>query len=773
MDAITSEVYASVKLAATKFSCDELQKAIEMPDFKQLDRTKQSEILAKALVDAILVSENPSAANVKCLLDNGADPNGLPDGDRGGPLKYAYVVLEESQTKDLIIDLLLRAKASLTETLTLSLLDDAVKANDAKYVTRFLQSGAKPTEHTVLLAGALPEPHTIKKLLLQHLNAPIPKELKDVKAPTAEDFEWPTLDEIKQPEQTTTVSEELKKIMEDPILIRSNSIAPYFVTTQPDGNIVLKGNTARYASQLIELGAKWNPDQESWEIPTDAVEQAHKIVKIRYSAPVTRIEVGPSTHYKELDTEYYADALFKLGGRVWPSVYHYTAVKKYKLTPDEKKRLMDSSSISKAKDIVKGKLINRKYRPAEQDSAFFKATRAKIMQNILIRTKLMYTYVPIVSVNSSDADGYPGNTLGRHLETIRKELEDGGDSEKSIAESAKNSGLKSNNLVLAPYNKKYDVIRGNPDPETIEKIVQLGAYKTSDGRTVRGHLNTKLRGGKGWLIPVERRADTERFIFTTLPDSSKFRISAIEWIREKSRRLLKTAYIFAVIKNKEDPVVNPEAILFTVKDVYSCVDYVTTEFGIPNSEYIEMIEEFAEDKKIKVTSEAITLLWGIVGKMFQQLASTGINSYTDFRRSVATVDDCVERFAVPTTTGLSDEESLFLGGFNRLYKAFLDTQLPNTNKACMGAIAILLKMDGYRTIRGTYDAKIKEIGEQSEDILLMRTLTFKNVHVDKVVKFLKEIPLKCKILVLIALEYYINLTGEQKKKITKRLKVIY
>jgi hypothetical protein len=367
--------------------------------------------------------------------------------------------------------------------------------------------------------------------------------------------------------------------------------------------------------------------------------------------------------------------------------------------------------------------------------------------------------------------------LGKHLETIRGELErdaDAADQSSASTKSITTSGIRSNNLVLAPYNKKYDVIRGNPDSETIEKIVQLGAYKTTDGRTVRGHLNTKLRGGKGWLIPIERRPDVEKFIFTTLPDSNKFRISAIEWVLKKAKRLLKTAYIFAIIKNKDDPAVNPEAILFTVKDVYSCIDCVTTEFGVPNAEFIEAIEEFAKDKRMKVTSETITLIWGVVGKMFQEMISkSGVNGYDDFRRSIATVDEAIDKFAVAGISGLSDKETLFLGGFDRLYKAFLNTQLPNANKACMGAIAILLKMGGYRAVRAVYDTKITAIGEQSEDILLLRTLTFKNVHVDKVVGHLKQLPLRCKILVLVALEHYLGMPVEKQKKITKRLKVMF
>lgn len=772
MNSSTSDIYASIRLATTKFSCNELQKNMETPDFKKLDDKIKTELLTKALIDTILVSECANASNIKYLIDNGADPNGLPD-ERGGPLKYAYIL--DTNTKDIILKLLLDSKASVNENLSKSLLEDAIRAHDLKYIARFISAGAIPTDNMLKIEGLTPE---IKKTLLLSMDLAVPKDLKEVKAIDVKDFEWPTLDDVKIPVEQSVYKEELKKIIEEPILIKTSNVPPYFEPTI-DGKMLLKGNTVKYVLDLIEAGAKWNQDQEAWEISDNILEQVHKIVKLPYSVPVTRIEVGPSTHYQELDTEYYSDALFRLGGKTWPSVFHYIATKKYLINDDEKKKILESASVEKVKEIVNGKIINKKYRPENITSSFYKATKAKIVQNILIHTKLIHTTVPIVCINSSDSDGYPSNILGKHLEKIRRELrkEHANSSDDITANSADNvtktEELRSNNLVLSSYNKKYDVIRGNPDSETIEKIVQLGAYKTTDGRMVKGHLNAKLRGGKGWLVPIERRKDVEQFIFTTLPDSDKFRISAIKWILQKTKHLIKTAYIFATIKNKEDPVVNPAAILFTVKDVYRCVECVTTKFGIPDAKYIKSVEEYANKKKIKVTSEAITLLWGIVGKLFEHmvLESRNINSYSDFNKVLADIDEHIEKFAVPPIQGLSDEETLFLTNFKRLFKALLGTQLPNIDKACMGAIAILLKMGGYRAIRSIYDSKIGEIGMQTEDILLLRTLTFKNVHVDIAVKQLKYLPLKCKIIVLIALEYYIGLPNKQ--KVTNRLKILY
>lgn len=853
--------YIELKSVATQSSFEDL--CDELNGLKTLDVDERKCVLTRVLVDVILVAENPSATNVKCLLEHSADANGL-DEDRGGPLKYAYLI-----GLDMIIELLLEHSAD--PNLGNGVLEDAVKRCDGKYVARFLKAGAKPRMDMVDslvedsaasgLAESLMNKRIQKTLLLAISgaekstdNIELPERLKssDIKVLTFDEFapypdtktlrssiashpnpliattngvdastagidgktvvmttiggtivmdqryqsnndtdsetqcEWgEDIDSTQPHRQSGSGSgsgEHTKTIVrvDEPIRI-AKDVEPYFVA-KDSTTTYLKGDVKHHIVELVPRFA-WDATEEAWIIPNADLDDVYSILGFAYAPIVTRIEVGPTTPYRELDTDFYLETgLFTLRRQVWPSVFHYIAIRRYLITPDDARRIRGASSVAEVRRIVREKPLNKRFKLDH----FYDATRAKIQQNVFIKTKLKYSPsgLPIVCINTVDVEGYLGNALGRFLERLRAEIiaadnVNGSDETISITKAIDSIPKRQhNNLMVTSYNKKYDVIRGDADSVIVEKLRRLGSYRTPNGlHVVKGHANARLRGGKGWLVPKERRSDVDRFIFTTLPDSTKFRKIIEDWIETKVKNIVKTSHIYGVIHNPQDPVVNSEAISFTMKEVYSGGErYVNENYGVPQAEFITLATNLAESRKMRITNDAITMLWGIVGRMLEVMTDN-VSNYQQFKESIEQVNVFIAKNPVELVAGLGASESLFLNVFRKIYIALLATRKVSPMKACIGAIAFMFKMRHYREIRGLYDAKTRNVkasdSQHSENIILLRTLRFKNdLHVERLLDHIRFLQLNCKVLFLTSLEYYLGESTECQTKLTHRLKTM-
>lgn len=798
---------------------DDLFNAAVSGEPKDIDRelAKIEGLQRQAALDDVLyrsvIFAQPKIRNIRHLLDLGADPNSCCKGS-GNLLNHVY----DSGLEN-ILGLLLSAGANVNAE-NVTVLEDAVRGGDIKYVVRSVESGADlgDTERLLFSDSLIDEtddPKIQKFLIDAGVKGNADLDLDDVELVTIDDFEYPEMKD--EPEQKVN-------------LIVSNHNKLFCIVT---------GDTKEHQAILREFKGRYNPDGKCWlipnknkkllqlriaeleqetptsdatdtpmsdtvetptsdptETPVSDIDDAISETPVEYNfdeimesvqqidRPVIEkdseiILTGLFGKYPQFLTEFSCDGLFTLNDMEWDSVERYImyklyegsykgdAIKKAESLADARK-LYEITSLKPAKS-PKDLVINQKLKPYANSKInksnlgdirdlFKKATRAKFKQNPLIRRKLVGTgELEIITDNMRDRYGYEGNALGRLLMEIRKE--DGG--------KDYDSSIRYNNLVMEPYsgNSEFYVVRGDPDPDFTTELRELGTHTIAGGKVIPGKLNQNLQGGSGWLIPMSAKSELEELVFDTYPNYKKIQVATDKWITRHAFDILRIALIYA--RHKDQREITDEDITFAVEKVLGN-KVVNGENGAPDH-FREIVTERLG--KMKITDDAMGMLWRTVSGMADELIRDVIE-YSQFEEINAALEDEILETAITPVHGLTPRESALITAFSKLYglvsKAFPDAGIKN----CITAVQMILGKDHYQFVKDVYEEKSKMKGKSEypdEETQFRKRFEIKSPHTRYVLRYLPEnIDKRCKLLVLTMLDYTTDLEGDEAIEISKR-----
>lgn len=786
---------------------DDLFNAVVNGDPNDIDRelAKIEGLKRQAVMDDILyrsiVLSRPKIRNIRHLLELGANPNGH-DANTDLLLNHVY-----NSGLENVLGLLLGAEININAE-GVTILEDAVRAGDAKYVVRFVESGADLIDTNRLLFSdslidATDNPEIQKFLIESGAKGGKDLDLDNVKLLSINDFEYP---EMNSESETAKVNLKI-----------SNHNKLFCMVT---------GDTKEHQEILREFKGRYNPDGKCWLIPNknkktlqlklaelDNIETLpvkEEIIETPMSDTPTVEEDTPAEYnfddviargkkierpvieqeteiiltslfgkYQQFLTEFSRDDLFTLDGVAWDSVERYIMYKlyegSYKGTAIKKaasltnaRKLYEITSLKPAKS-PKDLVTNQKLKPiahsklnkknlGEIRELFKKATRAKFKQNPLIKCKLVGTGdLEIITDNMRDRYGYEGNALGRLLMEIRKEA--GG--------KDYDSGIRYNNLVMDPYsgNSEFYVVRGDPDPDLMAELRALGTHTVEGGKVISGKLNQNLQGGSGWLIPVSAKRELEELVFDTYPNYKKIQLATDKWITRHAFDILRIALIYA--RHKDQREITDEDITFAVEKVLGN-SVVDGEDGGPDH-----FRDVVTDRlgKMKITDDAVGMLWRTVSGLADELVKDVVE-YSQFEEINDALENEILETAITPFHGLTPRESALITAFNKLYE-LMKTGFPKGGiKNCITAVQMILGKDHYQFVKGVYEekSKLKGKGEYpNEETQFRKRFEIKSPHARYVLRYLPDdIDKRCKLLVLTMLDYTTDLEGYEAIEISKR-----
>ena len=496
----------------------------------------------------------------------------------------------------------------------------------------------------------------------------------------------------------------------------------------------------------------------------------------------------PVGKYGFMTVSFTRPTLFYLDNHYWDSIERYLMYKVYEgtykakvireeATLDEARRKFNVTTVPTAK-TPKQLVINQKLRPLansvisnkylqHREKFFYRANKAKFLQNNIFRHKLLNTGdQEIVNKNSHDIFGYEGNLLGNTLMKLRDEFGGSAYNQRDVT--------KTNSLIIERYpgNKNFYVIRGDPEPDLAAEIRHIGTYRTKNGKVIRGKLNLNLQGGAGWLIPYSKHREAKKLVFSTYPNEKKIEVSGRNWVKNRMKKFVEVAILFSRFRGR--PEVGPDDVLFSIKDVFGGEDFLNSDDEQPADHFTKSVWAYVDKHEAAIADSAVQLLWNFLSKMVLEFTQ-GIETFDQMKDLINKIEADTLDTSIKAVEGLTERESIVIDSFNRLFR-LLKKISDNESKNCVTVIHMMLGKKHYEHIREIYSKKTSMQGESEypdEETQYRRRFKIKNPHIQPVLDNLPtDISKKCKLLVLTTLDYVMDLEGDDVIDISKRLIIL-
>ena len=724
----------------------------------------KKEVLNELVERVITLAESPSAIKVAALCKLGADPNGTDD-NKGYPLNFAYITNLYP-----IVDTLLAFGANPNETYS-NVLNEAFDKKDAKYIVRFIESGAEfNKDDTTLLAKFSDHPDIQKYLLIKGLvdSDNLLDKLQQTPLLKLSEFTYHTVD-------TPIISN-------TPALYTQDYNTKYFI---------VKGNTKQHQDLLRKYAGRYI--NGIWYILNKYRENVDRDIEelLMNTEPSFIIQQVTSTEtitlytqfgtYGYLTTEFIQPNLLYIDGYSWDSVERYLMYKMYEGS-NKADAIKKATTIEEARDKLqtmyvpiakspKQMVINQTLQPLAESKVnpfysknriniFYKATKTKFLQHAMLRNKLLSTgSAQIINKNYADIFGYEGNLLGNTLMRIRAELR---------GETPNNDQLKTNSIVIEKYkpNEQYYVVRGDPDANLAKDIRFLGNYYSSGGKIIRGKLNMDLVGGPGWLIPKKNVSEMKRILAEYYPDDRKIEIVVKSWSKNITHHMLEIAIIFAMFRDHKD--IDSDDLLFVLKDIYGFNDLLGENSSNPHYSFIKMVVKYCNGLKMEISDAAIKMLWNVLIQLFDNMIKDEY-TFDKIEQTINESNDSLLSSNITAINGLTERESVIIHSYNKLYRLLRKI---DENKACVAAAHMLVGSNHYAKIKQLYTdkTKLKSRSTATEEDEFRFRFKIKTDHLSNIIKSLPSTSSKkCKLLVLTMVDYIMELSGDEANKLNLKM----
>jgi predicted NAD-dependent protein-ADP-ribosyltransferase YbiA (DUF1768 family) len=727
----------------------------------------KQEALDNTLLKGIELSTTPIIENIEYLLKLGANPDG-PVGEKGILLNYAY----NTHNSEYLTELLLTYGADINAEYS-NVVELSIKNNDIKYLVKFVENGGnlycKLLYCNNLLELAKNKP-IIEKYILSKTD---PEQLLQSKWSHIQNIKLPTINDFSYIKVNKDLSHKLPQISE--------------------GFLCIKDDQNKHKKMYIKYGGKYSK-KNGWVFPLKNKDKIAKYINeknasicypesVESDINIDRPSIdksiylyGLNSDYDYLTTNFVQPNLFRLDGFSWDSVDRYMMYKMYEGTKkgdliktsniDDARKKFDLKIIPLAK-TPKQLLINHTLEPIAKSiinvnynnnkfKYYYNATKAKFLQNKLLRMKLINTGNDyIYNKNYIDHFGYEGNLLGNVLMRIRAELQ---------SLEYKDIPQHTNCLTITKYNNNFYVIRGDPDNNLSTKIRTLGNHKTKGNKIVYGKLNLNLNGGPGWLIPNENKDLAKELLYQTYCDSQKIAQICQKWLKENIHTILFTTIIICKFRNKQE--IGSDDILFVLKDLYGKESYLHDIFT-PSYKFNKIIWSYLNKNNYSINDTAIQLIWNYLNNYYKEKYSN-ISNCVELEKSLK--DDNLLEVDIPILNGLNETESIVTSGFTRLYRILrkINDDIP---KSCLTTAHLLLGDIHYPNIRKIYSKKVKLTGDYKDDIEeYKKRFHIKSLHIKELISYIpKTLNKKCTLLFLIIIDYIHTLSEKELLIITKNI----